>query len=54
MKERMVRLIVQAVVSLSLLAGGLYVLISVDLNQNPELVAAASGWIGLVIGFWLR
>lgn len=54
MREKTVRLLVAIILSLGLVAAGLWILVAVDLSKNPELGAAASGWIGLVVGFWLR
>ena len=50
----MPKLIIQAIISLGFMGAGLYVLITVDAGGNPVLHAAASGWIGLVIGYWLK
>ena len=33
---------------------GCYVLITVDWETNSEFAAAASGWIGLILGYWFR
>lgn len=49
-----VKLLVQTVISLGLLASGLYVLLTVDWSTNAELAAAATGWIGIVVGYWLK
>ena len=54
MKERGFRLVVQGLISLGLLGAGLYILTSNDMSMNPELSAAATGWVGLVIGYWLK
>jgi hypothetical protein len=48
------RLLVQTVVSLGLLASGVYILVTIDLAANKELGFMAAGWIGLVAGYWLR
>ena len=48
------KLAMAVVISLGLLGAGLYVLLTVDWAANPEMVAAATGWIGLVIGYWLK
>ena len=53
MREK-TRVIVEALVSLGLLGAGLYVLITSDWSAKPQLVAAATGWVGLVIGYWLK
>ncbi len=44
----------QVIVTLGLLGFGFFVLITIDWKENPEFAAAATGWIGLVAGFWLR
>ena len=48
------RLYVQAAISFILLAAGFYTVFTTDWNNNPQIVAAATGWIGLVAGYWLR
>ena len=48
------KLLVQAIISLGLVAAGVYVLITADWGTKPALVAAATGWIGLVVGYWLK
>ena len=48
------RLVVQALVSLGLLAAGLWILTGINWADNPEMAAAATGWVGLVIGYWLK
>ena len=48
------KLVVQAIASLGLLAAGMWVLVTVDWAANQLLVSAATGWIGLVMGYWLR
>ena len=50
----MARLAVQAIISLGLIAAGVYVLVTIDWRTNPALAAAASGWIGLAVGYWLK
>jgi hypothetical protein len=42
------------VISLGLLGSGLFVLLSFDWAANPQMVAAATGWLGLVVGYWMR
>ena len=48
------KLLMAVVVSLGLLGAGLFVLLTVDWKTNPEMVVAAMGWVGLVIGYWLK
>ena len=53
MSESVVKLIVRAVLSCGLMAGGLFILIDNTID-NAELDKAATSWIGFVIGYWLR
>ena len=48
------RLAMRILVSVTMLGFGIYVLVTTDWQDNPEFAAAATGWIGLVIGYWLR
>ena len=50
----LIKLLMAVVVSLGLLGSGLYVLLTFDWAANPQMIAAATGWIGLVVGVWLR
>ena len=50
----LVKLLMVVVVSLCLLGSGLFVLLTFNWAENPQIIAAASGWIGLVIGTWIR
>lgn len=54
MNTDLFRLAVQTVVSLGLLGAGLYILLTFNWKENPEIVSAATGWVGLTIGYWLR
>ena len=54
MTSTVFRLVVQAIISLGLLSAGLYVLLTIDWAKNPQMVAAATGWIGIVIGYWMK
>jgi hypothetical protein len=54
MKTDLFRLAVQTVISLGLLASGVFVLVTTDWNTNPEISIAAAGWVGLVAGYWLK
>jgi hypothetical protein len=49
-----IKLAVRIFISLTMLGFGIYVLATTDWQHNPEFAAAATGWIGLVIGYWLR
>lgn len=49
-----IKLAVRIFISLIMLGFGIYVLVATDWQDNPEFVAAATGWIGIVIGYWLR
>ena len=53
MSENATRLIVRAVLSLGLMAAGLFILVD-NPTGNMQVQQAATGWIGLVIGYWLR
>ena len=48
------RLVVQTVISLGLLASGVFILVTTEWTANPQLALAAAGWIGLVAGYWLK
>ena len=52
--EFSIRLTVQIIVTFCLMGFGFYVLVTTDWKENPEFMAAAIGWIGLVTGYWLR
>ena len=52
MRTNTIRLLVRVVLSLGLVGAGLFVVISGA--SNPDVEKAAFGWIGLVIGYWLR
>jgi hypothetical protein len=52
MSEDLVKLLGATVVSLTLLSAGLYVLLHP--GSNSDLQKAATGWIGLVAGYWLK
>ena len=54
MDRELIKILMQVAVSLGLLASGLYILLTVDWGNDPELAAAAAGWVGLVAGYWLR
>lgn len=52
MQENTIKLLVRVVLSLALVGVGLYVVIHPD--SHPDAQKAAFGWIGLVVGYWLR
>lgn len=52
MSEANLRLLGAAVLSVALTAFGFYVLL--DGNAAGELQKLAAGWVGLVIGYWLK
>ena len=52
--ELSLRMAVQIIITFCLLGFGFYVLITIDWKTNPEFAAAATGWVGLVTGYWLR
>ncbi len=47
-----VKLAMSVAVSAILLAAGLYVVLSND--GGADLQKAATGWIGLILGYWLQ
>ena len=49
-----IKLAVRIFISLVMLGFGIYVLAIINWEDNPEFSAAAAGWIGIVIGYWLR
>lgn len=52
MSERMIRAVMQAVVSTVCLVAGFSVLIF-ELG-DPAVQKLAAGWVGAVLGFWLQ
>jgi len=52
MSEGMIRLITQVCISCALLFSGLSVLILE--TGEPEVQKLAAGWVGAVVGYWLR
>lgn len=52
MTENQVRLLMAVLLSLILLGAGLFVLLA-D-SANSDLQKAATGWIGVIIGYWLK
>ena len=54
MDQDRIKILMQVLVSLGLLGSGLYILLTINWSENPELAAAAAGWIGLVAGYWLK
>ena len=48
------KLIMQLIISLSLITGGSCILALCDTRDNPELVAAASSMISITVGYWFR
>ena len=48
------KLLMAVVISLGLLGSGLYVLLTFNWGENPQMVAAAMGWLGLVVGYWMK
>jgi hypothetical protein len=47
-----VQLICQVLLTVVMVSAGLYILLSG--NYSDSLCEAASGWVGAVIGYWLR
>jgi hypothetical protein len=54
MKVGMVALAIRATLSLILLLSGLWVILTSNLQTDPLLIAAATGWVGLICGYWLK
>jgi acyl-CoA-binding protein len=52
MSEDLVKLVGAGIVSLALLGAGFYVLF--HQGSSGDLQKAATGWIGLVAGYWLK
>lgn len=50
----LIKPLTQVIISLGLLGSGLFILMTIDWSENPELGAAAAGWIGVVLGYWLK
>jgi hypothetical protein len=50
----LIKLLTQIIISLGLLGSGLFILTTINWSDNPELGAAAAGWIGVVLGYWLK
>ena len=48
------KLLMSVVITLGLLGSGLYVLLTFNWADNPQMVAAATGWIGICVGYWMR
>ena len=54
MNNGLVRLGIQAAISLILLGSGVWVLTTTGVKTDPALSLAAAGWVGAVCGYWLR
>jgi hypothetical protein len=52
MSEDLVRLLMAVLISTVLMAAGLYILFTE--GSNPDLQKAATGWIGVIVGYWLK
>jgi hypothetical protein len=52
MSDDQVRLSMAVLISVVLMAAGLYILFADGSNQ--DLQKAATGWIGIIIGYWLK
>jgi hypothetical protein len=52
MSENRVRLLMAVLISVALMGVGLYILLSE--SSNSDLQKAATGWIGVIIGYWLK
>ncbi|MCP4133566.1 MAG: hypothetical protein GY754_21535 [bacterium] len=49
--QQYTRMVMQAVISVGILIVCFYLLFS---NENKEMMKIASGFIGIVVGYWLR
>jgi hypothetical protein len=52
LNEAETKLLMQLVISALLMGSGLWVLLSS--GHDPDLQKAATGWVGLVAGYWLK
>ncbi len=52
MTENQIRLAMAALLTVVLMAAGLIILF--EDSANADLQKAATGWIGIVIGYWLK
>lgn len=52
MLEKNARTTVRVVLSLGLVASGLFILIAN--NSNPDLEKAAIGWVAWILGYWMK
>ena len=52
LNEAEAKLLMQLIVSIALLAAGFWILLHG--NASADLQKAATGWIGLVAGYWLK
>ena len=48
------KLLMAVAISLVLMGSGMYVLLTFDWGSNPQMIAAATGWLGLVVGYWMK
>jgi uncharacterized membrane protein len=46
------RVIIQIIISLALIGAGIYVILSNTYSEATQKIA--SGWVGLVVGYWLK
>jgi hypothetical protein len=51
-REDLIRLLMAVLISVVLLAAGMYVLLAH--HGDSDLQKLAGGWIGVVVGYWLK
>ena len=47
-------LVMRFVISVILLLAALWVMMTSNFNDDPEMLAIAAGWVGGVVGYWLK
>ncbi len=52
MSEDAAKLLIAFAISVALLAAGLYILLAE--HASADLQKAATGWIGVILGYWLK
>ena len=52
--QRSVKLAMQVVVSLAVLGLGIFLVVTVDWKENPELGGIGAAFIGTIVGYWLK
>lgn len=52
LQRKKLELLLQVTISLALLGAGVYIVISNQYSEAASKIAA--GWVGVVVGYWLR